>query len=256
MLVTGASGGIGEAVVKSAYAHKFCTRFVLVARRKDALERVAAQLTDADCLCVIADVTKRADVVRAREAAMQKFGRIDVWMNNAGRGCTCPSFSALTDDIIDDMIAVNVKSAVYGMQEALAVMKQQQTGGQIINVASLLGRALQVNPKVPTHVRAAYAGAKAFLLATCDALRQEILLSEEWKAKIAVCTVNPGPVGTDFGVNASGPDSRGFAGVEKVEDCAEAIYQQTLVERRAEMFTREVYLPLVHAYLDRVNEKA
>ena len=112
VVITGASGGIGAALARRLGADGHA--LVLAARRADALEAVARDAS-ADALAVSADVTRRADVERIRDEALRTFGRVDVWVNNAGRGITRPVLE-LTDDDVDEMMSVNVKSALYGMQ--------------------------------------------------------------------------------------------------------------------------------------------
>jgi NADP-dependent 3-hydroxy acid dehydrogenase YdfG len=119
VVITGASSGIGAAVAELVSREGMSV--VLAARRKDALEAVAARC-GGRALSVVADVTVRANVRRIVDESLSRFGRIDVWINNAGIGITRPP-SQLTDDDIDAMIQANVKSALYGMQEVLPHFK-------------------------------------------------------------------------------------------------------------------------------------
>ena len=99
------------------------------------------------------DVTRRADVERLRDRAIEAFGHVDVWVNNAGRGMTKAALE-LTDDDLDAMITANVKAALYGMQAIVPHFKERGRG-QIINISSMLSR-------VPfASFRAAYSAAKA-----------------------------------------------------------------------------------------------
>jgi len=135
ILITGASGGIGAAAAELLAARG--ASVVLVARRADALRAVAARCGDRS-LVVVADVTRRADVKRVVDEALRRFGRIDVWINNAGQGITRMP-SELTDEDVDAMMSSNVKSAIYGMQEVLPHFTARGEG-QIINISSMLGR--------------------------------------------------------------------------------------------------------------------
>src|SRR4051812_15557073 len=117
IVITGASSGIGAALAR--LVAKKGARPVLAARRAKELQAVA---TETGGLAVIADVTKRQDVQRVLDAAVSKHGRVDVWVNNAGRGISRPVME-LTDSDLDEMMAVNVKSALYGMQLAAAHFK-------------------------------------------------------------------------------------------------------------------------------------
>src|SRR5689334_10234699 len=129
VVITGASSGIGAATAELLGARG--ASVVLVARRATALDAVAARC-GGRALVVVADVTRREDVRRAVDEAVRRFGRIDVWINNAGQGITRPP-SELTDDDVDAMIGSNVKSAIYGMQEVLPHFKARGSG-HIINI--------------------------------------------------------------------------------------------------------------------------
>src|SRR5204863_2237749 len=115
---------------------------------------VAARCGD-HALAVVADVARRDEVQRVVREALARFGRIDVWVNNVGQGITRPP-SELTDEDIDEVMQVNVKSALYGMQEVLPHFKERGSG-QVVNISSMLGRI-----PFATH-RSAYCGAKHFL---------------------------------------------------------------------------------------------
>ena len=115
IVVTGASSGIGAAA-----AMRLARRgdaVVMVARRAKALQDVVDRC-EGEAFAVAADVTERAEVQRVVAESLRAFERIDVWINNVGQGITRAP-SELTDDDIDDVMQVNVKSALYGMQEVL-----------------------------------------------------------------------------------------------------------------------------------------
>jgi NADP-dependent 3-hydroxy acid dehydrogenase YdfG len=210
VVVTGASAGIGAALAAELASRG--ARLVLVARRREKLEEVARRIGGAEV--VVADVTRREEVLAARDAALARFGRIDAWVNNAGRGITRP-VEALEDGDLDQMIRDNVKSALYGMQAALGPMKERGRG-TLVNVSSMLGR-------VPfATVRSAYGASKAALNSLTEALRMD--LAREHPG-IRVVLVLPGVVATDFGANAlfGGPDSRTLPGAQAVEDVARIV---------------------------------
>jgi NADP-dependent 3-hydroxy acid dehydrogenase YdfG len=183
IVITGASAGIGAALARQLGSTGH--RLVLGARRGDRLAEVAKACGDA--IAVVGDVTRRADVEKLRDVALERHGRIDVWVNNAGRGIG-RSVLALTDDDVDQIIAVNLKSAIYGMQVATRVM-QAQGEGQIINISTVLARV----PFVP--IRSIYSGAKAALNMLTTNLRMEL---RRTYPKIVVTLVSPGVVLTDF----------------------------------------------------------
>ena len=112
IVITGASTGIGAAAARQLSAKG--ASLVLVARREEALRDVAAGV-ESRAHPIAADVGNRAEVRRVVDGAIARFGRIDVWVNNVGRGISrLPSM--LNDEDIDEMIAVNVKTALYGME--------------------------------------------------------------------------------------------------------------------------------------------
>lgn len=190
VVVTGASGGIGAAVARRLGAEG--ASVVLAARRREELERVAAE-SGSSTLVVPADVTVRAQVEALRDAALERFGRVDVWINNAGRGIT-RSVLEVTDEDLDEMMTINVRSALYGMQ-AIVPHFMERGEGHLINVSSFLGR-------VPlATARSAYNAAKAALNALTANLRVDL---GDTHPGIHVSLVMPGVVLTEFAANARG----------------------------------------------------
>jgi NADP-dependent 3-hydroxy acid dehydrogenase YdfG len=235
IVVTGASAGIGAALAEVVGERG--AKPVLVARREPELREVAAR-SGRDALVIVADVTRRADHARVVAQALERFGRIDVWVNNAGQGIT-RTVSQLTDEDFDEMMLVNVKSALYGMQAVLPHFVERGEG-QIINVSSLLGR-------MPLAAfRSAYAAAKHALNALTASLRMELAGAHP---NIHVCSLHPGVVATEFGVKArhGGVDSRNLPGAQPVREVAEAIAQQIALPR-ADVYTRPGAQAMVVAY--------
>jgi short-subunit dehydrogenase len=190
VVITGASGGIGAALALQLGQQG--DRLVLAARREPELQDVARR-SGAEALVVPTDVTKRAEVERLRDRAIERFGHVDVWVNNAGRGITKPVLE-LTDEDFDLMMAINLKSAVYGMQ-AIAPHFLERKRGQIVNVSSMLGR-------VPfATYRSAYNAAKHALNALTANARVD--LHAKCPA-VHVTLVMPGLVTTAFQDNAIG----------------------------------------------------
>ena len=190
IVITGASGGIGAAlaVQLGAAGH----RVALGARRERELQDVAERI-GGGAIAVPTDVTKRGDVERLRDRAIEAFGHVDVWINNAGRGITKPALE-LTDEELDLMMSVNVKSALYGMQ-AIVPHFVARGRGHIINVSSFLSR-------VPfATFRSGYNAAKAALNALTANVRVDLARQHPG---IHVTLVMPGLVNTDFQRNALG----------------------------------------------------
>jgi NADP-dependent 3-hydroxy acid dehydrogenase YdfG len=225
VVVTGASGGIGAALAELLGLRG--ASLALVARRADALGAVAAR-SGPHVLVVVADVTRRDEVRRVVAETLARFGRIDVWVNNAGQGIWRPP-SELTDQDLDDMVRINVRSVLYGTQEVLPHFKARGTG-HVINLSSMLGRIPYVVP------RAAYNGAKHFVNALTANFRTEV---QQTHPGIQFSLVSPGVVRTDFGRNAShgGPDSRTMPESQSAEEVA-AVIAGVIESRRPDVYTR------------------
>jgi NADP-dependent 3-hydroxy acid dehydrogenase YdfG len=237
VVITGASSGIGAAL--AALLGRRGTSVVLVARRPEALESIAVTCGD-HALAIVADCTKRDDVRRVVDMTISRFGRIDVWVNNAGQGITRPP-SQLTDEDIDEVMRQNVKTALYGMQEVLPHFKERNEG-HIINVSSLMGRI----PFPTAAYRAAYIGAKSYLNALTATFRAEL---QQTHPGVVVSIVSPGVVATDFGLHAlhGGPDSRALPDPQSPEDAAAAI-AGVIDSRKPDVYTKPGVQTRVAAY--------
>ena len=242
IVITGASSGIGAGVAErlGAEGHSLA----LAARRRDALERVADEALQRGApraIVVETDVTKRRDVERLRDAAVSAFGDFDVWINNAGRGITRQTLD-LTDEDFDSIMAVNVKSALSGMQVAVQHFIERGGRGHVINVSSFLGRV-----PMATH-RSAYNAAKAALNSLSSNLRMDLRTTYP---DIHVTVVMPGMVGTYFGRNAlhSPPDMPAYSGphVQQVDEVA-AIISDVIAHPVAEVYTNPASAALAERY--------
>jgi NADP-dependent 3-hydroxy acid dehydrogenase YdfG len=243
IVVTGASSGIGAAAAKRLSTDG--ARVVLVARRADRLAEVAERCGPR-AVVAVADMTVRAEARRVVHDVIASCGHIGVWINNVGRGITRPP-SELTDEDVDDMMRVNVKSALYGMQEVLPHFRERGTG-HIINVSSMLGRI----PFAPA--RSAYTGAKHFLNALTMMLRSEVQATHP---DIQISLVSPGVVYTEFGKNAvhGGPDSREFPGGQDPAQVAEVI-AGVVRSRKPDVYTRPGAREQVANYYATIGEDA
>jgi NADP-dependent 3-hydroxy acid dehydrogenase YdfG len=241
VVITGGSSGIGAALAE--YLGARGAALALVARREDALAAVAAR-AGRKAHPVVADVTRREDVRRAVTEAIDHFGHVDVWINNAGQGISrLPSL--LTDEDIDDMIRINVKSVLYGSQEILPHFKARGMG-HVINVSSMLGRI----PYVP--VRAAYNGAKHYVNALTASFRAEVTESHPG---IQFSLVSPGVVRTEFGLNArhGGVDSRQLPNSQSPEEVA-AVIAGVIESRKPDVYTAPGSRERVLAYFGATGE--
>ena len=235
VVITGASEGLGATLARELSARG--ARLTLGARTQPALEAVAADCVDA--IAVPTDVTSRADVQRLADRALAERGRIDVWVSNAGQG-NSRRVDDLSDDELDAMLNVNLRSVLYGIQAALPVMREQNSG-VIANVSSVLSRW----PRA--HFRSAYNLSKAAVNSLGESLRLQ--LAEEG-SPIRVVTVLPGMVSTDFSLNAlgDGEDMRANPMSQDVNDCARVI-ADGLLEGPADLYTRPESYEVVSAYL-------
>ena len=130
VVVTGASSGIGAATARLAAARG--ARLVLAARRRERIEALAAELPDA--AAVPTDVTDAAAVHALVGTAVERYGRVDVLVNNAGQGLHVP----VEEIDLDDLRAVfelNVVGALAALQAVVPVMRRQGSGS-IVNVSS------------------------------------------------------------------------------------------------------------------------
>ena len=212
VVITGASAGIGAELARQL--GRSGAKLGLAARRQTELQAVARDWRRTGARGRTTDVTRRAEVERLRDEILARFGRIDVWVNNAGRGVS-RLVAELTDEDVDAMWRDNFKSALYGIQAVLPHFKERGTG-HIVNVSSGLAKL----PLAP--FRAAYGASKAALNMLSACLRVE--LHGKFPG-IAVSVVMPGVVATDFGLNAlnGGPDSRKMPGAQSVEEAVAEI---------------------------------
>jgi NADP-dependent 3-hydroxy acid dehydrogenase YdfG len=236
IVITGASAGIGEALARVVTA-RGARGVVLAARRQTELDQLAGTL-GGNALAVVTDVSRRADNERLFARALERFGQVDVWVANAGRGISRP-VSELTDADLDDMMTTNVKSVLYGIQAVLPHFKERKRG-HVIAVSSMLGRI----PFAP--IRSAYSAAKAAVNSLMTSLRLEVRPAFP---DIQLSTVMPGVVATGFGTNAlhGGMDSRALPNAQPVDEVANVIAD--LIEHpRAEVYTRPEMRDMVSRY--------
>ncbi|HXD20728.1 MAG TPA: SDR family oxidoreductase [Vicinamibacterales bacterium] len=246
VVITGASAGIGAAIASELGRRG--DSLVLAARGAEALQRVAAGLPSPTRV-VTADVTRRGDVERLRDEAIAAFGHVDVWINNAGKGILRPVLE-LTDDDVDEMIDVNVKSALYGMQ-AIAPHFMERGRGHIINISSFLGRVPVATP------RSAYSAAKAALNSLSANLRVDL---QRTHPDVHVSVVMPGLVATDFAKNArgsTGPIPPGAVGspmqAQTAEDVARVVAE--LIDRPVpEVYTNPASSAVAARYFEDVAQ--
>ena len=181
VLITGASSGIGALTAQRFAQQGACV--VATARSEDKLKVLAQQLGDRSITLVL-DVRDEVNVVETMETTIQRYGRIDVLINNAGYGIF-DYVDGMTLEQIEDMMNTNFMGVVRCAKAVLPYMKKAGKG-HIINVASIAG-------KIATAKSAVYTASKHAVYGFSHALRLELKGSG-----IEVSTVNPGPVDTSF----------------------------------------------------------
>ncbi len=192
VVITGASSGLGEATTRLLSAEGAIV--VLGARRSDRLEALVKELTVSgrQALALTTDVTARDQVKRLVDTAVEKFGRVDVIINNAG---LMPQslLAKLHVDEWDRMIDVNIKGVLYGIAAALPHM-QRQKSGHIINVSSVAGH--KVGPG-----GAVYSATKHAVRVLSEGLRMEVK-----PYNIRTTIISPGAVATELPNTVTDPD--------------------------------------------------
>jgi len=155
-IVTGASSGIGAQLAKDLAARGM--RVALLARRTDRLEEVAAAIRTAggDALVVQCDVAERASVESAVRVALDRHGRLDLLVNNAGYGRHVLFKDHDVADI-ERMVRTNLLGIVYMMKAALPAMRAQGKGW-IVNLSSVAGKLGQPDEAVYSATKFAVAG--------------------------------------------------------------------------------------------------
>jgi short-subunit dehydrogenase len=185
-VITGASMGIGEAIAK-LFVNEGAS-VVLSSRDLARAEAARARIGQPErTMAVGCDVRNREEIERLMALALHNFGRVDIWVNNAGHGL---ADSVVEMDMVQcrSMFNTNLFGTIDGMQVAAAHMKQQGAGA-IINISSVAGY-------IPLPYSAAYSATKFAVNAITRAARLELA-----KRNIRVINVCPGYIATDFSKN-------------------------------------------------------
>jgi NAD(P)-dependent dehydrogenase (short-subunit alcohol dehydrogenase family) len=183
-VVTGGSRGLGKAM-SVAFAERGAS-VVIASRKVEACERVAAEITDAtgrEALGVGFHAARWEDCDRLAETAYERFGKVDVLVNNAGMSPVYPSLSQVSEDLFDKVLGVNFKGP-FRLSALIGERMAADGGGSIINVSSIA--AVQPGPH-----ELAYAGAKAALNT------MTLGLARAFGPTVRANVIMPGPFLTD-----------------------------------------------------------
>lgn len=202
--ITGASSGIGETIARELAKHG--ARLILGARRTDKLEKIVSHINNSGgkAICHGTDVRNKADLINLAAIAVREYGKLDVFINNAGVA-QVSRIDELDIDGWEEMIDINLKGVLYGMAAAIPVFRQQQSG-HIVNIISTAGLKI-----VPTQ--GVYAATKNAVRTVSEAFRQES------DGAIRITGISPGMVKTDFSNNMKNQETRA-AITEKMEQLA------------------------------------
>lgn len=183
IVITGASSGIGKATAQ--LLAKRGASVVAVARRKERLDALVADINNQGgrALAIVADVTSLSDMENVVKIAHKTYGRLDVWVNNAG----VMPLSPVAMNRIEDwnwMVDVNIKGVLNGVAAAQPIMREQGLG-HFINISSVAGHVVFPGAAV-------YCATKFAVRAFSEGIRMES------EGSIRVTNISPGAVATEL----------------------------------------------------------
>jgi 3-oxoacyl-[acyl-carrier protein] reductase len=196
-LVTGASSGIGAAIAEELAVNGACVT-VNYFRNEAGARAVEEWITAAgqQTLVVQGDVRRQSEVRRIFEAHLERFGRLDILVNNAGDMVKRTPTAETSEETWRDAIDLNLSSAFYCCQQAIAPMRSRKAG-RIINISSVGARTGGGAGSIPYHA------AKAAVMAMTKGLAKELA-----QDGVTVNTVAPGIIDTGFHDRHTAPHLR------------------------------------------------
>jgi NADP-dependent 3-hydroxy acid dehydrogenase YdfG len=194
IVITGASSGLGEAAARLLSSEG--AKLMLGARRRERLEALAGELSG-ETAVLVTDVVKAPDVQALVDGAIERFGHVDVMINNAGLMPNSPIERLKVADW-ERMIDVNIKGVLYGIAAALPHF-QTRKAGHFINVASVAGHKVRPGSTV-------YSATKHAVRVISEGLRQEV---KPWSIRTTI--ISPGLVASELADSITEEDTRASA---------------------------------------------
>src|SRR3954452_1771342 len=228
-LVTGASSGIGDATARRLAEHG--ASIVVIARRKDRLDTLVSEIEAAggSALAVEADITDRDQANRAVQSTIDRFGRLDILINNAGLMLLGPISGADVEEW-ERMIAINQKGLLYlthaALPHLLAAAADELRGvADVVNISSIAGRQAWANFGVYNMTKF---GVNGFT----EALRQEVT-----KKHVRVGVLEPGAVATEL-VSHNNEQVQAELAASDAENIPEPLEAEDIADSTTYMVTR------------------
>lgn len=190
-IITGASGGIGSELARRLAP--LGVRLALCGRSEEKLARLQEEIQalGAETMIWVGDITREDAPAACVQAVLERFGRLDILINNAGLALSCP-FAETTPQQFDDIMALNVRAPYFLTQAALPHLEQSDHA-TVLNIASVVGHK-------GYPLQSAYAASKHALIGMTKSLANEV-----YDRGIRVHIIAPGAVYTDM-VKISRPD--------------------------------------------------
>lgn len=192
-IVTGASSGIGAAIAE--HLANEGANVVLAARRKEKLDELVESINkkeDGKAIAVETDVAKQTEVDTLVEKASETFGDVDIYVNNAGLMLMSTIQKGHVDEW-DQMIDVNIKGVLYGVNSVIPKMIERSTG-HLVNISSVAGHEV-------SKVNAVYSATKFAVRALSMGLEKELA-----RTGVRVTNISPGAVDTDLASHGTDED--------------------------------------------------
>ncbi|SDO21657.1 SDR family oxidoreductase [Alkalicoccus daliensis] len=192
IVITGATSGIGLSTARMAAAKGAAV--VLAARNEEALQEITNELREqgASAVWVKADVSREEEVKQILATALEQFGRVDTWVNNAGIAMFGEADEVSIEDL-RSLFETNFWGAVYGSRTALQYFKEQRSAGALINMGSAYG-------DMGVVLQSGYSAAKHALHGWTKSLRTEM---EAKGLPVSVTLINPGKIDTPVNEHAA-----------------------------------------------------